>query len=403
MKRTAWILPFLCSALLLLPLACDKDLSDPGGPEEETFQAFLNRLSSEYSTMDSTGYAKLLDSAYAFEPLPDEIDPGDPKPEIDREEELAIAGTMFHARYGAGGSKVNGIDLDLALKSEPVIDDTPYEGKPAGDTWYQVTVFVDLTVISEDPNATDGSGIINYIVNSDQVFVVRRDPGGSGRFLIVRQIDQEPINKGRRDGSTTESESWTGIKNLFRPAPESFEGFAANFAREYSERDSVAYEERLDAGYVFELLADEVDPGDSNSGWWDRAEEIGIAGRMFAGRYNPDGIKVYNVDLGLVLKSDPVVDNTPYEGKPAGETWYRATTFVDLVVSTENPAAPDGGGILHYLVNGDQIFVLRRDPGGSGRYLVVRQIDQDPIGKTGGGPNATERASWSGVKSLFRL
>ncbi|RPJ40269.1 MAG: hypothetical protein EHM19_13955, partial [Candidatus Latescibacterota bacterium] len=70
MKRTAWILPFLCSALLLLPLACDKDLSDPGGPEEETFQAFLNRLSAEYSTLDSTGYDALLDSAYAFELLP---------------------------------------------------------------------------------------------------------------------------------------------------------------------------------------------------------------------------------------------------------------------------------------------------------------------------------------------
>ncbi|RPJ42929.1 MAG: hypothetical protein EHM19_09670, partial [Candidatus Latescibacterota bacterium] len=217
MKRTLLLAPILCGALLLLPLACDKDLSDPGDPEEETVQEFLNRLMLAYSTMDSVAYETLLDSMYRFEPLSNETISDDPEPWIDREEELALVGRMFHGRYNAAGVKVDGIELDLHPKGDPVVDDSLYEGRPAGETWHRMNVFVDLTVVTQNPNATNGSGIVNYIVTSDQIFVVRRDPGGSGRCLSVRQIDQESIGKTAGGPGGVEETSGGAIKLFFLP------------------------------------------------------------------------------------------------------------------------------------------------------------------------------------------
>ncbi|RPJ42930.1 MAG: hypothetical protein EHM19_09675 [Candidatus Latescibacterota bacterium] len=186
------------------------------------------------------------------------------------------------------------------------------------------------------------------------------------------------------------------------PGDETFEMWARNFAKEYAERDSSGYTAYLDPSYVFELLASEVDPDVPSSGWWDRTEELEIAGRMFTGRYNDDGIKVNGIDLALQLKTTPVVDNDYYQDKPEGETWYLATTYVDLTVVTQNPNATDGSGFVNYIVNCDQKFVLRRDPSGSGRYLVRKQTDRPPINKALDGGGDTEESSWGGVKSLFR-
>ncbi|RPJ40268.1 MAG: hypothetical protein EHM19_13950 [Candidatus Latescibacterota bacterium] len=186
------------------------------------------------------------------------------------------------------------------------------------------------------------------------------------------------------------------------PGDETFGQWAENFAKEYADRDSSGYAAYLDPAYIFELLEDEVDPDVPSSGWWDRTEELEIAGTMFKGRYNNDGIKVTDIDLALQLKATPVVDNDSYQDKPEGETWYLATTFVDLVVRTANPTASDGSGIVNYIVNSEQIFVLRRDPAGSGRYLVRKQTDRPPINKVGAEAGGVEETNWGAVKNIFR-
>ncbi|MFH1276764.1 MAG: hypothetical protein ABIK65_00065, partial [Candidatus Eisenbacteria bacterium] len=96
----------------------------------------------------------------------------------------------------------------------------------------------------------------------------------------------------------------------------------------YSRMDSSAYEAALDDGYLFELLLSEVDPNDPNP-WWDKFEELGIAGNMFNARYNDDGQKVDRIKLEMTERSN-VVDNTNYLDKPPGETWWKVTALVDL-------------------------------------------------------------------------
>lgn len=147
----------------------------------------------------------------------------------------------------------------------------------------------------------------------------------------------------------------------------------------YSTMDSTAYADALDEAYIFELLEDEVDPGIPSSGWWERSEELAIAGSMFTGRYNADGIKVDGIDLKLQLKTNPTVDNTVYPDRPDGETWYKATAYVDLTVITTNPTASDGSGIVNYIVNSDQIFVCRPDPDADSLWVIRKQTDQKPI------------------------
>jgi len=147
----------------------------------------------------------------------------------------------------------------------------------------------------------------------------------------------------------------------------------------YSTMDSTAYADALDEAYIFELLEDEVDPGIPSSGWWERSEELAIAGSMFTGRYNPEGIKVDGIDLKLQLKTNPTVDNTVYPDRPDGEIWYKATAYVDLTVITTNPTASDGSGIVNYIVNSDQIFVCRPDPDADSLWVIRKQTDQKPI------------------------
>jgi hypothetical protein len=182
------------------------------------------------------------------------------------------------------------------------------------------------------------------------------------------------------------------------PGPETFETFLYGFARAYAVEDSVAYDAYLDSGYTFELLEGEADP-DFPEGHWDRAQELAIAGNMFHGRVNEDGKSVRDIDLDLTLIGS-AEDRTSYPEKPAGETWYRVTAFVDLLVVANDPDDPSG--LLHFIVESNQIFVVRRDPSGSGRYLVYKQIDQQPGAKAESKPGTATGTSWGSVKSYFR-
>ncbi|MFH1681682.1 MAG: carboxypeptidase-like regulatory domain-containing protein [Candidatus Eisenbacteria bacterium] len=170
-------------------------------------------LPRAYSTMDSARYAALHDSRYRFTLLPEEVDPDDPLPYWDLGEELTIAGRMFSGWENADGRSVDRIALDLLAKTV-VVDTTSYPEKPPGETWHKVTAVVDLKVVTEDPS--DPEGIINFIVLSDQIFVVRPDPAIEGRYLIVRQNDRPSVNKGAGEGTHGTESSWGMVKSLFR-------------------------------------------------------------------------------------------------------------------------------------------------------------------------------------------
>ena len=94
----------------------------------------------------------------------------------------------------------------------------------------------------------------------------------------------------------------------------------------YATMDSSGYEEALDEPYLFELLESEIDPDDPTE-WWDKGEELDIAGRMFNARYNDAGQRVERIVLDLTDRTT-VVDNTNYPDKPPGATWYQVTAFV---------------------------------------------------------------------------
>lgn len=191
-------------AVLVLALAftfaCndDDDNGNPAGPggDELSLPATPTELitvyfPAVYSEGDSAAYEAILDSAYVFELLPDEVDPSDPNPWWDRREELGIAGNMFNGRFNEAGQRVDRIILGLTERSN-VVDNTAYPDKPSGEEWRKVTALVDLLVVCEDP--VDAEGVINFIVNSNQIFTVRpaRDDGST--WTVYKQVDQEPIN-----------------------------------------------------------------------------------------------------------------------------------------------------------------------------------------------------------------
>ncbi|MBM3321008.1 MAG: hypothetical protein FJY73_10070 [Candidatus Eisenbacteria bacterium] len=141
----------------------------------------------------------------------------------------------------------------------------------------------------------------------------------------------------------------------------------------YSNMDSTGYEAALDEAYTFELLPGEVDPDDPQ-GWWDKLEELALTGKMFKARFNSRGEKVDQIKLTLDPKST-VVDNSAE--RPPGEVWWRVTSFVDLLVTVDDPNDPEG--VKNYVVLSDQIFVCRPDPDADSLWVIYKQIDQEPI------------------------
>ncbi|MBM3320073.1 MAG: hypothetical protein FJY73_05290 [Candidatus Eisenbacteria bacterium] len=208
---------FLLVFFLSIVIGCGgDDAVDPGDntPDPETPEMSIESFARAYALMDSTAYASYLDEEYTFELLPEEIDPNDPQGRWDRNEELDIAGNMFHGRFNSRGQQVVRIVLALDVK-QSVVDNNTYPGKPAGETWYWTTCFVDLVVTADDPN--DPEGIINYVVLSNQVFIQRPDPSGAERYIMYKQIDQRPINKTRASAAErVEGMTWGAVKSLFR-------------------------------------------------------------------------------------------------------------------------------------------------------------------------------------------
>ena len=150
------------------------------------------------------------------------------------------------------------------------------------------------------------------------------------------------------------------------------------FEDAYTRQDSVAYAAMLDTLYEFEMLPDSVDVNTVET--WDRAEELRIAGRMFSGWTNADGIKVLGIDLVISLQGK-VPSTDFFQDQPGGQTWYKAITEVDLKVITQDPSSNDGSGIINRVVFSNQDFVVRPDPNGSELWVIRRQVDRELISK----------------------
>jgi hypothetical protein len=209
---------------------------------------------------------------------------------------------------------------------------------------------------------------------------VIRIPGGKRvlptlLFLVVLAVESPLLLSScvLNPGSGGEPPDTVPVTDLDRKTPAHLIENYLEFV--YADMDSVKYEEALDDAYTFELLEEEPDP-DFPEGWWDKIEELAIAGNMFKGRANPQNQTVEDILLALHIRSN-VVDNTNYPGKPPGETWYKVTTYVDLRVIADDPADPSG--VMNFVVNSDQIFVCRPDPDADSLWTIFRQIDQPSI------------------------
>jgi hypothetical protein len=211
------VVGFLFVLFLVVVSGCGgDDVVDPGDntPEPETPGMSIESFARAYTVMDSIAYASYLDEDYTFELLPHDVDPNDPLGYWDRNEELDIAGNMFHGRFNSRGQQVVRILLDLDVK-QSVVDTNRYLEKPEGEVWYRTTCFVDLLVLVNDPN--DPIGVMNLVVRTNQVFIQRPDPSGAERYVMYKQIDQPPINKeSASHAEETEETTWGSIKYLFR-------------------------------------------------------------------------------------------------------------------------------------------------------------------------------------------
>ena len=171
------------------------------------------------------------------------------------------------------------------------------------------------------------------------------------------------------------------------------------FEDAYNSQDSVAYAAMLDSLYEFEMLPDDPEnPLDVET--WDLADELRIAGRMFSGWENPDGIKMLGIDLEMSYQGrTPSIED--FQDQPEGEIWYKAIAEVDITVIAQNPS---DSGIRNLVIFSYQDFIVKPDPDDSNLWVIRRQIDRESIGKTGAQffYSATPETSWGGIKSLFK-
>ncbi len=221
----------LCFALvlaapLILAVGCgdDENPADNGNGDGDTTTVEIGRgtidsllslfFPEAYSNHDSIKYEETLDERYSFQKLPH--DPDDPIEELfwDKAEELRIAGRMFRGTANGAGQSVESITLNINVGATTPSFDTD---QPDDEEWFDIVAIIDMTVVLNDPNQSDGTGILNLLIDSEQKFIVTAEDDGAGDWVIVKQEDQQRINKGPKPGApNTAGSAWSGLKSLFR-------------------------------------------------------------------------------------------------------------------------------------------------------------------------------------------
>ncbi len=353
-------------------------------------------LAESYSRQDSARYFEGLDAEFQFKFLDPDAESlradGFLPPSRDwwgRLADLASSGAMF------GSQNVGDVALDIV--AEP-------DGPSAEcDGCREVEADVTLSVLI-DPLAADP---LVWIVNSRQVFVVRKDPSDSTLWVLFRQCDRArsgvrrvALGPSSGPGSTasTEDKSWGAIKaafarppaaSAFRETPE--ELFTSWFERAYATKDSARYAEMLAPDFRFTFLPDDAEslgtqgillPGENS---WGRALDLASAGRMFA-----------STNVGDITLDFNVLSNIP----DTSDTRYRiVSTQIDLRVVTD-PGAIDP---LIFLVNSGQNFLVGKDPADPSQWVIVQQLDTGLFRARPGASaqSATAQSSWGKLKGLF--
>ncbi len=401
---------------LLIGCGDDSNPSDPAGGTQDTTGTCGARAGDSlvsvyfpcvFTNQDSAGFEQMLDDRYTFVKLP--AFPGQPERDriCDREDVLRIVGRMFRGEQNPDGLSVESITVNINVVSTTPSFDIRQE---VDETWFDVVAIVDMTVVLNDSNSTDGTGILNLLIDSNQKFVITQDVNSPGEWVIVKQEDQARINRLSVAGPPrTESSTWTQLLSLFdwtdetggdgndvsrATIPDLLHGW---FPYVYSHQDSAGYDLALDDRYTFQRLPDDPDDPDEDL-FWDKTEEARIAGRMFRGTPNDSGQSVESITLNINVGSTvPSFD----VDQPPDEEWFDVVTIVDMTVVLNDPNLSDGTGILNLLIDSEQKFIVTADPDSPNDWVIVKQEDQQRIQKAGGS-QATEEASWSDVKGLFR-
>lgn len=406
-RRQSVFLTLLAVPALLISLSCwDNDFvsNQPVSFEREpwTPSKFMGIVARAYDSENLETYQSLLDADYQYHFLP--ADPEEPEnhPVWGIAEEVASAKNIFLQNKNASGAYVIYVELDINT-----IDTTLYTVElPGGggeEIRYSVSAEVDLSAMIKYRKSGGGSGYFNYVVNSTQEFILRPHPEKKEQFLILEQFDGPP---GDVDESiqydSTEVGSWGEMKSRFRyeRAPGVWGLLEDHFVDVYTSRDSSAYDDLLDPFYEFELLPD--DPYDTlNVETWDRSEELRIAGRMFGGWENEEGIRVQAIDIEQMVQQ-MTITTTIFPDQPEGEEWYYVNCGLFLTVVAHDPTAADGTGIVNWQVLSLQDYVTRPDPDGLNTWIIRRQIDGHSISDKGASGSGSDNRSWGDIKSLFQ-
>ncbi len=406
MRRISALMISLLFPAILLFTACGDDDSPLGAKDDReplatTPQEFVAVFETAYNNFDLETYAALLDEAYTFHFLPDA---GHPKTERvwGRGEELITTENMFTGATTYDSISVIRIIMDLyyqgAVTETLGVDDS---GSPI--IIHNMTAEVDMAVVTNDPRASDGSGIVNRVVFSTQDFTLRPDPDVENNLLLAIQYDREPISKKGASDHGGDTGSWGEVKSVMRYARNQKtetsmrKALEEEFVTAWEEMDSTAYAALLAGLYQFESLdGDPADKGGTEI--WDREEELQIAGRIFGGWETADHMQVKSIDLSQrTLEISPNHDS--FSGRTSADDWFNVTTEITLTVVVDDTSQSDGMGIINYYLDGDQEYVMQPGVDGSDQWLIRRQIDRDPNFFKDGLP---EEPSWSEIKSLFR-
>lgn len=220
-QRNAFLVPLAFLLVLSIGagfLGCsaspDEGKPDPGDTTTvEIGRGTIDSLLSvyfpeKYSNRDSLDYEEMLDDRYSFQKLPD--DPDQPVEELfwDKTEELKIAGRMFRGTLNVFNQSVESISLTMNVGSTTPSFDTD---QPDDEDWFDVVSIVDMTVVLNDPNQPDGTGILNLLIDSEQKFIVTEDKDSPGDWVVVKQEDQQRIGKNGAEETT-----WSDFKGMFR-------------------------------------------------------------------------------------------------------------------------------------------------------------------------------------------
>jgi hypothetical protein len=248
----------------------------------------------------------------------------------------------------------------------------------------------------------------DFLVEGEALFTVIQDLAKSGtepgRFLLLRWQDIDETGQ----LASVEEKTWTGMKNLYRVAPES-PGDVIDFLESaYREMDRTAFARLLAndpvhaAEFTFRLAANPT--GETS---WGYAEETRIHRRMFDSQNLEPGESEVPPEYWLQIILVSLTPITPWleraelyrsETNPTGlppEKWKavdaRYSTHVFFETQTDND----------FLVEGEAIFVviedLEKSGADPGRFLLLHWQDIDY-----GVPLVKESDSWSAVKDLYR-